>query len=129
MHQLHPDAGHAVEHVRAVDGDDVLVPHARQHAAFLHHLVGIARAVEQLQCDQPLQPRVPRAIDDAVRAAPDHVQQIEMAPPRAIGHQVRRRVGCRRQQLMQLAMAVRDLLHQRELVGDRAVVRAVAAWR
>ena len=28
-------------HVGAVHGDDVLVAHARQHAAFLHHRFGI----------------------------------------------------------------------------------------
>ena len=93
MHQLHPDAGHAVEHVRAVDRHHVLVPDARQHAAFLHHLIGIRRAVKQLERDQPLEPRVPRAIHGAVRTAADDVEQIEMTPPRAIGHQVARRVG------------------------------------
>ena len=83
---------------------------------------GFGRAVKQLERDQPLEPRVPRAIDGAVRSAADDVQQIEMAPARAIGHQVRRRVGGDRQQLMQLAMAGGDLRDHRELVGDRAIL-------
>ena len=70
---------------------------------------GSRRAVKQLQRDQPLEPRVPGAIDGAVRSAADDVQQIEMAPARAIGHQVAGRVGGDRQQLMQLAMAGGDL--------------------
>ena len=41
VHQLHPDAGHAVGHIGAIDRDDVLVAHAREHAAFLHHRFGI----------------------------------------------------------------------------------------
>ena len=83
---------------------------------------GFARAVKQLERDQPLEPRVPRAIDGAVRSAADDVEQIEVAPARAIGHQVRRRVGADRQQLMQLAMPGGDLRDHRELVGDRALL-------
>ncbi len=123
VHQLHPDAGGAVEDVGAVNRHDVLVPHAREHAAFLHHFVGIRGAVEQLQRHEPLEAHVPRAVDDAVGAASDDVQQIEVSPPGAIGHQVGRRVRHVRQQLVQLAMTGGDLRDDRELVGQRAVVR------
>jgi hypothetical protein len=81
----------------------------------------MAGAVKQLQRDQSLEPRIPRAIHHAVRAAPDDVQQIEMAPTCAIGHEARRRLGVNRQQLMQLAVPRRDLRHDRELLGRLAV--------
>ena len=122
VHQLHPQARHAVDHVGAVDSDDMLVPDAREHAAFLHHHIGIGHALKQLERDQPLEPGVPGAIHGAVRSAADDVQQIEMAPARPVGHQVAGRVRGHRQQLMQLAMAGGNLREHRELVGHRALI-------
>src|SRR5947207_1604279 len=66
LDELHPDADPAFDAGCAMDRHDVRMPDARQQAPFFDRVVGVsivaAGGLQQLECDLPIDRRIPGAV-------------------------------------------------------------------
>ena len=83
--ELHPQADPIADLLRAVDSDDVRMPHFGEEPALPNDRArgGFVRdrsSGQKLQCDFAVEPRVPGAEHFAERAPPDALEKAEVAP-------------------------------------------------
>ena len=81
--QLHPQANPSVDEVGTVNGCDVGMTHAREESCLAQEVLGVAgsrRALEELQRDFAVEPRVDGPVDLALRAFAKAFDEGEVAP-------------------------------------------------
>ena len=82
LQRLHPDPGFVVDFRRAIDSDDVRMPHAGQPARFGQQSVRCAGAVHlrSFESDLPVESRIEGAIDSPERSLRNLSQKDEGSP-------------------------------------------------